>query len=140
MPPAYVKPYVKRGKTDVADAEAITAAIPRALAASAIAIPVAFSRRSADSGYDGVDGEANRRAAEGANYGSGRNPGVLLGVRLCAMPEDAKSLRQRARMCRDWARVASSEDARWRERLAEYLERRAERMERDPENYPSDAD
>jgi transposase len=29
MPPAYVKPYVKRGKTDVADAEAIAEAVTR---------------------------------------------------------------------------------------------------------------
>jgi transposase len=29
MPPAYVKPYVKRGKTDAADAEAISEAVPR---------------------------------------------------------------------------------------------------------------
>lgn len=29
MPPAYVKPYVKRGKTDAADAEAICEAVPR---------------------------------------------------------------------------------------------------------------
>jgi transposase len=29
MPPAYVKPYVKRGKTDAADAEAITEAVTR---------------------------------------------------------------------------------------------------------------
>src|SRR3978361_1868276 len=29
MPPAYVKPYVKRGKTDVADAEAICEAVTR---------------------------------------------------------------------------------------------------------------
>jgi transposase len=29
MPPAYVKPYVKRGKTDVADAEAIAEAVKR---------------------------------------------------------------------------------------------------------------
>jgi transposase len=29
MPPAYVKPYVKRGKTDAADAEAITEAVRR---------------------------------------------------------------------------------------------------------------
>ncbi len=29
MPPAYVKPYVKRGKTDVADAEAICEALTR---------------------------------------------------------------------------------------------------------------
>jgi transposase len=28
MPPAYVKPYVKRGKTDAADAEAIAEAVP----------------------------------------------------------------------------------------------------------------
>ena len=30
MPPAYVKPYVKRQKNDVADAEAICAAVSRA--------------------------------------------------------------------------------------------------------------
>ena len=30
MPPAYVKPYVKRGKTDAADAEAICEAVTRA--------------------------------------------------------------------------------------------------------------
>ena len=29
MPPAYVKPYVKRGKTDAADAEAIAEAVTR---------------------------------------------------------------------------------------------------------------
>ena len=29
MPPAYVKPYVKRGKTDAADAEAICEAVTR---------------------------------------------------------------------------------------------------------------
>jgi transposase len=29
MPPAYVKPYVKRGKTDIADAEAIAEAVTR---------------------------------------------------------------------------------------------------------------
>lgn len=29
MPPAYVKPYVKRGKTDAADAEAICEAVMR---------------------------------------------------------------------------------------------------------------
>jgi transposase len=29
MPPAYVKPYVKRGKTDAADAEAIAKAVTR---------------------------------------------------------------------------------------------------------------
>lgn len=29
MPPAYVKPYVKRGKTDAADAEAIAEAVSR---------------------------------------------------------------------------------------------------------------
>jgi transposase len=29
MPPAYVKPYVKRGKTDAADAEAICEAVRR---------------------------------------------------------------------------------------------------------------
>jgi transposase len=29
MPPAYVKPYVKRGKTDAADAEAICGAVTR---------------------------------------------------------------------------------------------------------------
>jgi transposase len=29
MPPTYVKPYVKRGKTDVADAEAICEAVSR---------------------------------------------------------------------------------------------------------------
>lgn len=29
MPPAYVKPYVKRGKTDAADAEAIREAVTR---------------------------------------------------------------------------------------------------------------
>ena len=29
MPPAYVKPYVKRGKTDAADAEAIAEAVQR---------------------------------------------------------------------------------------------------------------
>lgn len=29
MPPAYVKPYVKRGKTDAADAEAISEAVTR---------------------------------------------------------------------------------------------------------------
>lgn len=29
MPPAYVKAYVKRGKTDAADAEAIAEAVPR---------------------------------------------------------------------------------------------------------------
>jgi transposase len=29
MPPAYVKPYVKRGKTDRADAEAIAEAVQR---------------------------------------------------------------------------------------------------------------
>src|SRR5215467_1148428 len=29
MPPAYVKPYVKRGKTDAADAEAICEAVAR---------------------------------------------------------------------------------------------------------------
>lgn len=29
MPPAYVKPYVKRGKTDGADAEAICEAVTR---------------------------------------------------------------------------------------------------------------
>ncbi len=29
MPPAYVKPYVKRGKTDAADAEAICEAVNR---------------------------------------------------------------------------------------------------------------
>lgn len=29
MPPAYVKPYVKRGKTDAADAEAICKAVTR---------------------------------------------------------------------------------------------------------------
>jgi transposase len=29
MPPAYVKPYVKRGKTDAADAEAICEAVKR---------------------------------------------------------------------------------------------------------------
>ena len=31
MPPAYVKPYVKRGKTDAADAEAICEAVTRPL-------------------------------------------------------------------------------------------------------------
>ena len=30
MPPAYVKPYVKRGKTDASDAEAICEAVSRA--------------------------------------------------------------------------------------------------------------
>ena len=29
MPPAYVKPYVKRGKTDASDAEAICEAVTR---------------------------------------------------------------------------------------------------------------
>ena len=29
MPPAYVKPYVKRGKTDAADAKAICEAVTR---------------------------------------------------------------------------------------------------------------
>ena len=29
MPPAYVKPYVKRGKTDAADAEAVCEAVTR---------------------------------------------------------------------------------------------------------------
>ena len=29
MPPAYVKPYVKRGKSDAADAEAVCAAVRR---------------------------------------------------------------------------------------------------------------
>jgi len=29
MPPAYVKPFVKRGKTDAADAEAISEAVAR---------------------------------------------------------------------------------------------------------------
>jgi transposase len=29
MPPAYVKPYVKRGKSDIADAEAICEAVSR---------------------------------------------------------------------------------------------------------------
>jgi transposase len=29
MPPAYVRPYVKRGKTDAADAEAIAEAVTR---------------------------------------------------------------------------------------------------------------
>ena len=29
MPPAYVKPYVKRGKTDMGDAEAICEAVTR---------------------------------------------------------------------------------------------------------------
>jgi len=29
MPPAYVKPYVKRGKSDAADAEAICEAVTR---------------------------------------------------------------------------------------------------------------
>lgn len=29
IPPAYVKPFVKRGKTDVADAEAISEAVTR---------------------------------------------------------------------------------------------------------------
>jgi transposase len=29
MPPAYIKPYVKRGKTDAADAEAICKAVTR---------------------------------------------------------------------------------------------------------------
>ena len=29
MPPSYVKPYVKRGKTDAADAEAICEAVTR---------------------------------------------------------------------------------------------------------------
>lgn len=29
MPPAYVKPYVKRGKTDAVDAEAICEAVTR---------------------------------------------------------------------------------------------------------------
>ena len=29
MPPAYVKPYVKRGKADAADAEAICEAVTR---------------------------------------------------------------------------------------------------------------
>ncbi len=29
MPPAYVKPYVKRGKTDAADAEAVCEAVMR---------------------------------------------------------------------------------------------------------------
>lgn len=30
IPPAYVKPFVKRGKTDAADAEAISQAVTRA--------------------------------------------------------------------------------------------------------------
>jgi transposase len=34
MPPAYVKPYVKRGKTDAADAEAICEAVPAGPCAS----------------------------------------------------------------------------------------------------------
>jgi transposase len=34
MPPAYVKPYVKRGKTDAGDAEAICEAVTRPMTCS----------------------------------------------------------------------------------------------------------
>ena len=37
MPPAYVKPYVKRGKTDASDAEAICEAVTRPTMQAAVA-------------------------------------------------------------------------------------------------------
>ena len=45
MPPAYVKPYVKRGKTDAADAEAICEAVTRRRCASLRSRPRNSRRR-----------------------------------------------------------------------------------------------
>jgi transposase len=46
MPPAYVKPYVKRQKNDMADAEAICEAVTRSHSIRANKRPIANVRRS----------------------------------------------------------------------------------------------
>ena len=58
MPPAYVKPYVKRGKTDAADAEAVCEAVTRPTMRSTGRI---WRRHPQGAGTCAADGAADRR-------------------------------------------------------------------------------
>jgi transposase len=63
MPPSYVKPYVKRGKTDAADAEAICEAVTRPTMPGGAAEPQdAFARSLGRIAFAGSPSSASARS------------------------------------------------------------------------------